>query len=517
MKKAIILVRTSTVKQEIESQTNETIEYAKTLGYEEFAVVGSKGASAVKVDEQYKRNMAKVKELVYSGEYDAVVSWHLTRVGRDEIELYSFKKFLVDNKIQLYIKEPSLFLLNPDGTVNSGMELALALHITLAKQSAEELKAKSKRAKQRDKAIGKWTGGSHPLFGYYRDENNFLHIDEEKSRIVIEIFQMYATSQYSYGSLAKHINERYGMNVSGQWIKQKITNETYYNGNVYQPIVSKELFDKANDVKVKRKTEYWQPMSYKRHTFANRILRCQCGRGYTVTTSGSHLMYRCSECHEGECVRVSNMDGLLWPVASHLESERLLNGDWQKEYKEKQAELGDKIKSMGKYKAKAEKARQRAKECVLEGIITMEEYKARIAKIDEESVEVEQKVAMWTEEIGEIGKLIEADKSRMDKVRSISQKITESDEAEMCAIVRRWVRKVTIVDHVVTIETLGRVYKAVYYPQSNVRRWATVNGRTLAILPIERSSEGCSIASKGKFKFDDIPGTIAWLSGSVIV
>ena len=60
MKKVITLVRTSTTKQEIDSQIFDNLEHLKKMGYEEdeIIIIGCAGASAIKIDEQYKKNIA---------------------------------------------------------------------------------------------------------------------------------------------------------------------------------------------------------------------------------------------------------------------------------------------------------------------------------------------------------------------------------------------------------------------------------------------------------------------------
>lgn len=66
--KNIILIRTSTVKQEVESQKKETIEYAKSFGAENIVIIGGVGASAIKLDDQYLFNIQQVYKLIDEGD-----------------------------------------------------------------------------------------------------------------------------------------------------------------------------------------------------------------------------------------------------------------------------------------------------------------------------------------------------------------------------------------------------------------------------------------------------------------
>ena len=150
-KKVIALIRTSTEKQEVESQKRELIEYILKDGINEddIIIVGQKGASAIKLDEAYKRNLDIVYKHIDEGNISAVYAWHLDRIGRNEEVLMNFKYKLIDNKVQLVIKNPSLRLLDEDGSVNAGMEMAFSLFATMAKQEMGTKARRFERAKRR--------------------------------------------------------------------------------------------------------------------------------------------------------------------------------------------------------------------------------------------------------------------------------------------------------------------------------------------------------------------------------
>ena len=136
MKKIIALVRTSTDKQEVESQITEVKNYILCDGYtdENIIVVGGSGASAIKIDEAYRKNINTVYNLIDEGNITAVYAFAIDRIGRNEEVLFHFKNYLVANAVQLVICNPSLRLLNEDGSVNGGVELAFSLFATTAKQ-----------------------------------------------------------------------------------------------------------------------------------------------------------------------------------------------------------------------------------------------------------------------------------------------------------------------------------------------------------------------------------------------
>ena len=87
MKKAVILVRTSTVRQEIDSQIEEVIKYAMADGYkaDDLEVIGNAGSSAIKLDERYLENIQKVYRVIETTPtIECVYAWAIDRIGRRE-------------------------------------------------------------------------------------------------------------------------------------------------------------------------------------------------------------------------------------------------------------------------------------------------------------------------------------------------------------------------------------------------------------------------------------------------
>lgn len=152
MKKVIVIIRESTIRQEIESQKDEMLKYVLSEGYtgSEIEFVGGSGLSALKLDDQYLRALKKVYSLIEENpSIECVFAWAIDRIGRNEEVLMNFKNFLISKKINLRIKNPNLSLLNDDGTINYGMELAFSLFSTMSKQEMEQKKERFKRAKSR--------------------------------------------------------------------------------------------------------------------------------------------------------------------------------------------------------------------------------------------------------------------------------------------------------------------------------------------------------------------------------
>jgi DNA invertase Pin-like site-specific DNA recombinase len=511
MAKCIIWTRVSTERQEVDSQLKETTEYAISLGYDEFVNISKVGASAYKANKLYLEMIEEFKNLIETDkEIKAVVCWHLNRLSRNDQYAVEIKNFLIENKVQLHIKEPQLKLLNDDGTVNDGAELIFSVFATMSRQQISELKAKSHRAKVRDKALHKYLGARIPLG--YTIKDKMLIPDPANAEIIKDLFTMYGSGEWSYTSIAREFNERYGTDYYDKHnIKSMVTNKHYYDGEMCPPIITKAEFDKATNV---RKSCTSRPQGTRNIRFGAKLIECPvCGKHYTANVRD----YRCvNDCNHRR-ISINNLDGLLWFIASHLEGDRMLKSDTKEELLQKKAVLEAKINGVEQLSTKGEKRSQRAKKMALDGLIEIDEYKDILEQVELENKERNKRIEGYRSEIRDIDRLIEEDTMSMKKILEISDQIDEMSEEQMFTIVHRWIKRITFTEGCdFTIETLVRAYRVRYNRYGYPSRWFTVNGKALAIPQFKHSKDGSSIVPS-KCTPKDIPVTMGWLSGSEIV
>lgn len=252
MAKAILLVRVSTTRQEIETQTRELVDYAIADGYNksDLIIIEGVGASAIKLNDVYLAEIESLYNTILSDtSINAVYAWEISRIGRNEEKLMQIKNFLISHKIQLVIKNPSLRLLNNDGSVNNGVELAFSLFATMSKQEMEIKKDRFLRSKARNKAEGKYNGGKIKL-GYKLDSNKYFIIDEEKAQVIRNIFEWYMNGV----SLKKIYNKLVDMGIysslqnfstGGKRVGVLLKDKAYIGEGLYPQIVDNETFEQA--------------------------------------------------------------------------------------------------------------------------------------------------------------------------------------------------------------------------------------------------------------------------------
>ncbi len=166
-------------------------------------------------------------------------------------------------------------------------------------------------------------------YGYYI-ENDEFKINEEQAQVVRVIFRAYVEGK-SQGKIAEELNQagipnRYGKiawnrrtiqyiisNVrykgdalfqksytEGFPYKGKINNgqrDKYYQYNTNEPIVSKELFDKAEKLLIKRRKQHYSGKDMKSYTFSKMIICKECGDTYRrkVNNRTEKISWTCRE------------------------------------------------------------------------------------------------------------------------------------------------------------------------------------------------------------------------------
>ncbi len=467
-KKVIAIIRTSTTQQEIDSQREEVIRMALNDGYsiEEIEVVGKAGASAIKVDEAYIANMNRVYELLEKvPTIETVYAWAIDRIGRNEEILMRLKNTLVKKQIQLVIKNPSLRLLEKDGTVNSGVELAFALFATMAKQEMEQKQARFMRGRKRNDVQGRYNGG-YIAFGY-KVENGKIVVNEEEAKVVRQIFTELASGKYSCDGLAKELQSR-GVLFKGKKllfsnVRGILKNKIYCGEQLtttgiirnIPPIVSKELYYSAIDAIASNNPSKTNSTT-NRFLFGLRLITCPfCGCHFSVAAK----LYQChnhnrngydsrksfTKCSNGISIGVANLDRLLWYAAScvHFEYLRDLINSRNLGLDEKISILKQKISNLYNEIDSIAERRKRINEVYMDNGITREERDNKFRKLTSDKDLYSLKIREFEEEIAGLDALKNGDTSELffDNIRALM--LLDNKELK-CKIVRKHIKSVEL-------------------------------------------------------------------------
>ena len=399
-KKVLIMVRTSTESQSIDDQHREMVEFCKQQGYKEDDMIfmEEQGASAAKMDSKYLDLINRIKaEIEKNKDIKCFACWHLNRAFRTEEAYIDIKTFLVNRGIQMMVKNPHLVLLNDDGTINNGMEMAMALFAVLNKQDNLERKAKFKRAKAEMARKGMYTGGRNAMkFGYAVDSNKYFIPDDVESEIVRLIFQLYSTGEYSTYSLANELNSRgytkRGKPFDGTFIGNLLKSKSYtgvpdekWNDRIYPPIISEEIFNQCRDIADKNK---WMLRQGKKMVLCSRLLKCtECNHAFV--SASKH--FRCNGADKGICsnnitLKESVVDLVAWRVAfdEHMKYLIEVSENDTQQYNERLEVIDQKINTINAIIADSDTKKKRIVDTYLEGYIDKKERDLRLSKLQDD-------------------------------------------------------------------------------------------------------------------------------------
>lgn len=233
--------------------------------------------------------------------FDKRVSLLYEKAVADEIELH----FVSDGQV-----------------INSAMsavqKFQFGMSLGLAKYYSDAISDNVKRAYEQKRRAGEWTGKA-PI-GYQNITDAItgrrdIVFDMEKEALIRKIFELYATGNYSIKTIGKEITKaglksKIGKPLAGSMIEHILKNPFYYGemlckGQIlphkYQPIISRELFEKCRSVR-----EGWnkKPFQYAAKPYIFRgLLRCaRCGCSMSPETAkGKFVYYSCTNARKAIC------------------------------------------------------------------------------------------------------------------------------------------------------------------------------------------------------------------------
>ena len=199
MKKVLCVIRESTLRQEVESQKMDMLPFLKSKGFNENQIewMEVQGASAIKANDVYLNYLEDIKER--SMEIGCVAFWHLNRLGRQKKYITMMEAFFKSNKIQVYIKNPDITLLDNEGKEKFEASLAFSIFAVMVESETEEMLGKFKRGKELNKREGRYNGGAVPLG--FKVEDRRVVVDPKTAPIIKSLYSMYVdrmTIQFIY-------------------------------------------------------------------------------------------------------------------------------------------------------------------------------------------------------------------------------------------------------------------------------------------------------------------------------
>ena len=391
----------------IEAQIAELKEFAKRekLTVTEF-ITEAKTAKA-----PGREQFAEVLKKIEKGMANAILSWHPDRLARNSIDGGKII-YLLDTGKLLDLKFPSFwFESTPQG------KFMLSIAFGQSKYYVDNLSENVKRGNRQKLRNGVWP--SKAPYGYINNpKTRGIDIDEEKSKVVKQSFQLFADGNVSFTGISQFMF-KFGIKREGEkpvkvgQVKNMLSNRFYlgilkYAGEYYQgshkTFISKKLFDE-----VQKQVEKIERPRQKGHNFAFAgLATCgECGAAITAEqhikkykngTDQTFIYYRCTK-KLRPCTQKYVSEIELEPQIRKIVSDCGLHEDWEP-YFEKwitQAEEKDKLVAgveeiqLDGQIQESEVKLNRLLNGYLDQVIEPEIYKQKKNELFEEKLKLEEK------------------------------------------------------------------------------------------------------------------------------
>ncbi len=128
--RVVIYSRVSTRTQDYTRQSHELLEYAEKMKYEVVKVFEEQISGAKKNSE--RPILMDMIEFVKNNNIEKVLTWELSRIGRNSLEVLNTVNLLNSNNISLYIKNFNIETLDADGNVNPMSQFMIQILTSVA-------------------------------------------------------------------------------------------------------------------------------------------------------------------------------------------------------------------------------------------------------------------------------------------------------------------------------------------------------------------------------------------------
>lgn len=319
--KAILLIRVSTMAQDLVQQREKVVDAAKRDGFDDLILIEDK-ESAVKLSEEERNGLNRLKECILSdSSITTVYAYEISRISRQAKVVFSIRDFLIEHHIQLIILNPYFKMLKDDGTLSETSNIFFGIFASMAENEGYIRQVRMKRGKEKKKALGLHYTGRVPI-GYAVNKNKEYVIDEAGAGLVKKIFNMYVKEDISLRNIVKEIQSQgFFKEITFHGCVRnihEILHREYYCGTVkgYPKIISKEIFDKAQEIK-KRKT-IASPRTENKALLKGMMYNKETGHMMQGNTSlGSYY----SSNGGGVAVKMTVIEPIIWDVVVKIHRE----------------------------------------------------------------------------------------------------------------------------------------------------------------------------------------------------
>lgn len=314
MEKVIVLSRCSTIYQDVSQQTEAILKQVYQDGYTDQQIIiieNNESGSKLSFEEREGLNTL-YKYIEEDNSIKRVYCFEISRIGRKPEIVFKVRDFLVEHNINLICIKPFFKMLNDDGSISEASSFMFGIFTVMAESETRTRVERIKRGKAKSLSIKKYRGG-WLAFGYTLDKDNYIVEKEEEASIVRDIFSMYIQN-LSIGSIGKELTEQGRINydrelMAKSFICKVLANKDYYDNKRYPPIISEEVFNKAQEIKANRLIK---SKTNTKHIYYCRSIIFDYESKLTMKGEAGNECYRQKEHHKQ--ISINLVDSIIWTI-----------------------------------------------------------------------------------------------------------------------------------------------------------------------------------------------------------
>ncbi|PAD67762.1 hypothetical protein CHH83_17230 [Bacillus sp. 7586-K] len=451
-------VRVSTEEQlegySLEFQADEIRKFAKQNGYEIVTVYEERGESGKSL---YRTQFQQMLKDLYEDKFEAILIWKVDRISRNLLDLMQLIQELNNKDKRLVVTSTG------SDSAKEQDDLYFIFQGYFSSLERKKILERTYMGMKKRAEEGFYNGGK--VYGY-DNINKMLVVNKFEGQIVQEIFELRAQGKgYKYIALqlnARGIKTKQDRSFSINIVKQIVNNVLYIglikwgeysNWNEkrrsgkttpivvkgqHDAIISKELWDKVQEVNRKYKEKKLVNRKVKGDLLLTGILRCPaCGHGMVMHKSKGLYYYMCGQYHnKGITVCRSNLvkKEIIEPLVENIVLQIINNEEIIREmikYQEKDSNTNTELaeyqlnKVLKDIKINEERL-ETLEEEYLNNLLNSDYEKERnnrmAEKISKQLVELENNKAFLEDEINE-KKSLQIDENGIREVFSDFEKV----------------------------------------------------------------------------------------------
>ena len=230
-------------EEQLNSLTNQVSYYEEMIGKNTAwtYVTGYVDEGLSGISTKKRENFHRMIEDAKAGLFDLILTKEISRFARNTLDSIQYTRDLLSAGVAVYFQNDNIKTLDEDS------ELRLSIMSSIAQDELRKLSSRVKFGHQQAIKEGVVLGNSR-IFGYYKDKGKLV-IDEDEAPMVRQLFELYATGEYSMKQIENIFWEQGYRNYKGNKIahgtmSNMISNPKYKGWYVGNKVKVIDMFTK---------------------------------------------------------------------------------------------------------------------------------------------------------------------------------------------------------------------------------------------------------------------------------